>query len=615
MKISFLVRCGVLLLLFAWSTCTFADSEPPSVPTGFDVQRLDREGYPFFPLLVFYWNLSTDTGGSGLEGYYLYQDGVPIAHFPGTATAYGAPVFLVPELPYTFQLTAVDNAGNESAKCPGVVYTGPPARPYIKSGTIRAVVIPVRFSDFPNEPLSAAQLQDVFFGATDSVAAYFSEVSYGQTSITGEVRGWYSLSGVTTDYCTRIIPQPPYGDLGYDCDIGAITFEANTLAGVDPSANLFDRYVYIVNGMGVVGLAAANDCWFSATWFSLNFPWEAVSSVAHEWGHLFRADHAADWDCGPQLVGPDLRNVCDHGIPSRYGDNFSPMGVSPPYHFDSYHKIVMGFLTPDQVATADCSGEYLLDQLESPSSGIKHLRIPIWRGGIFYFLEYRKPVGWDALPETPRIEDGVQIRLHRGVMGPMTVCPGDEDTLLIYSTLLDPGSVFYDPYRDISVELVEKLGDQVRVRVTYGRDDIDGDGICDGVDNCPTVSNPNQEDDDGDGIGNACECNGGAPPSTNVGNTLKIVKPCTLIWTAGIDATDYPVYRGTIPPDSGMASRSEPYDHGCLGRAVGPTFTDRCAVPDGVYYYLVGASNSCGDAAGGLGAGSDGSQRPVPFCP
>ena len=35
--------------------------------------------------------------------------------------------------------------------------------------------------------------------------------------------------------------------------------------------------------------------------------------------------------------------------------------------------------------------------------------------------------------------------------------------------------------------------------------DDDGDGIVDGVDNCPAVANADQADLDGDGSGNACD--------------------------------------------------------------------------------------------------------------
>ena len=41
--------------------------------------------------------------------------------------------------------------------------------------------------------------------------------------------------------------------------------------------------------------------------------------------------------------------------------------------------------------------------------------------------------------------------------------------------------------------------------------DDDGDGVSDMVDNCPLAPNPSQADCDGDGLGNACDsvCPGG----------------------------------------------------------------------------------------------------------
>ena len=60
-----------------------------------------------------------------------------------------------------------------------------------------------------------------------------------------------------------------------------------------------------------------------------------------------------------------------------------------------------------------------------------------------------------------------------------------------------------DTFPDI---VTGQLGDEVTVLLNLREDpDTDSDGVGDSVDNCPTVSNPLQENDDNDSWGDACD--------------------------------------------------------------------------------------------------------------
>ena len=69
-----------------------------------------------------------------------------------------------------------------------------------------------------------------------------------------------------------------------------------------------------------------------------------------------------------------------------------------------------------------------------------------------------------------------------------------------------------DPVNQIAVFFIEELDDQgmeiysaVGVVDSDSNVDIDGDGVPDDIDNCPSVFNPFQIDSDDDGVGNVCD--------------------------------------------------------------------------------------------------------------
>ena len=98
---------------------TFADTEPPPRPTGLSAPavKCDRAA------LV--WDAQDDAAdGSGIWGYKIYRDGLLLKKLRAP-NRYFTDEFLLSMTNYTYQVSAVDRAGNESDLSPAITVTTP----------------------------------------------------------------------------------------------------------------------------------------------------------------------------------------------------------------------------------------------------------------------------------------------------------------------------------------------------------------------------------------------------------------------------------------------------------------------------------------------------------
>ena len=310
---------------------------------------------------------------------------------------------------------------------------------------------------------------------------FLEENSYGRQTLSGQVNGWITLNGETSDYCSIITPE----GLGLGCDTFAIRNEATQILisqGVNPSN--FNRNIYVVSGMQSAGEAGGSVMTLGAD-SGFN-----VYSLAHEFGHTLNMGHPASWECGSNhgiFVGPDnpTNPVSGGCVSFIYGNGYDPMNGGL-YHYNTHYKEIVGYIESEQTTVAAQGGTSTIDidASEINSNGIKQIKIPIDDDPqlkYYYFLEYRKPSGFDdtsALPEyaslefQPVLQESIQIRFKNsrivyGVSGSI-----NRDVLYLSKSITPQDSVFCDPYRHIKIELLEfiQATNQARVRITYDSD-------------------------------------------------------------------------------------------------------------------------------------------------
>lgn len=269
-------------------------------------------------------------------------------------------------------------------------------------GNQRTLVVLVNFLDSKQPPpLSARQANKLVFG--DRVKDFYSKASYGKTSFTGEVAGWYTLQRNAKLEGQSECKYPEIEEV-YPLIKGKFNFKN------------YDRFILLANisttlcnrGYGTVGKIFEQfdgiDYRFSVASMPVDSNWLSEGSspipswrwldsvISHELGHNLGINHANSWECpGGEIFAED----CLH---REYGNRFDVMGFGVnSLHFNARFKEAFGWLGEESSLAINKSGTYSLKPIEE-DAGVRLAKIQDPRNNTYYpfYLEYRRGVNFDS---------------------------------------------------------------------------------------------------------------------------------------------------------------------------------------------------------------------------
>ncbi len=288
--------------------------------------------------------------------------------------------------------------------------TAPPPATALK-GEHRLLVVLVESEDtpWPKEYSPARYRELVFSGATESMAEYYRENSYGLYRLSGEVVGPVRVPGRMSDYQyererpdgTRVAKLIERAVQAAGKEVDLTSFDTHDTRGKKQKDGILDHL------MVIYAEKTGRFDGFSPIWphrGSLDLKVGGVRVASYT-----ILNHAARLGVYVHEFGHDL------GLPDLYDRDYSSHGTGDwctmatgswlgeaghPAHFSAWAKMRLGWITPKVISEA-------VESIDVPSSSEKPFALKIPLGEVdspeYFVIENRRKVGFDAMLPTEGI--------------------------------------------------------------------------------------------------------------------------------------------------------------------------------------------------------------------
>ncbi len=277
-------------------------------------------------------------------------------------------------------------------------------------GNQRLLVLLVNPSDSITSPISVEEAKDKIFNVNnpDSTNSYFREVSYNKMFFSGDVHGWVTIPYTKEQICNlqtrgplkieQAIINQTQNEVDYRKYSRVLIVYSNNCGSLYGSS-FIAPFTYSTNN-GNVRLT------FSEVY---SLPRLSDSTSNHELGHNLGLMHANAINCGPEFIKNPVN--CQK---IRGGDLYDTIGWSSrKAHFNIHNKLFLKWVDEEQVLNNPGEGTYTITPIET-RFGVKGIKIPS-AYGFSYFIEYRRPIGFDNYTLSKSAQDafdGAFVRIN-----------------------------------------------------------------------------------------------------------------------------------------------------------------------------------------------------------